>query len=109
MVTGVLPAPGEIGREREETGSRSVGLLWLIAAGSEEDGGPQAGFPENCIPTFENTLRHTFALLEVDPRYTKDGEIVWEYVSPIVPSPKYQGGIFKAHRTLKHTHHREGT
>jgi glycerophosphoryl diester phosphodiesterase len=35
-----------------------------------------AGYPENCIATFENTLRHTFAILEVDPRYTKDGAIV---------------------------------
>ncbi len=39
-------------------------------------GGPQKGFPENCIPTFEHTLQHTFAMLEVDPRYTKDGGIV---------------------------------
>lgn len=38
-------------------------------------GGSRAGYPENCIPTFEHTLRHTFALLEIDPRYTKDGEI----------------------------------
>jgi glycerophosphoryl diester phosphodiesterase len=39
-------------------------------------GGPAAGFPENCVATFEHTLQHTFALLEVDPRYTKDGAIV---------------------------------
>jgi glycerophosphoryl diester phosphodiesterase len=39
-------------------------------------GGPAAGFPENCLATFEHTLQHTFALLEVDPRYTKDGAIV---------------------------------
>ena len=39
-------------------------------------GGAAIGFPENCIATFEHTLEHTFALLEVDPRYTKDGEIV---------------------------------
>jgi glycerophosphoryl diester phosphodiesterase len=39
-------------------------------------GGPAAGLPENCLATFENTLQHTFALLEVDPRYTKDGAIV---------------------------------
>lgn len=43
---------------------------------SAHRGGPQAGFPENCLATFENTLRHTFAVLEIDPRYTKDGEIV---------------------------------
>lgn len=43
---------------------------------SAHRGGPAKGFPENCIPTFEHTLRHTFAILEVDPRFTKDGAIV---------------------------------
>ena len=39
-------------------------------------GGARPGFPENCVATFEDTIRHTFAILEVDPRYTKDGAIV---------------------------------
>jgi len=39
-------------------------------------GGPRKGFPENCVTTFENTLRHTPAMMEIDPRYTKDGSIV---------------------------------
>lgn len=39
-------------------------------------GGAGKGFPENCIPTFEHTLERTYALLEIDPRYTKDGEVV---------------------------------
>lgn len=43
---------------------------------SAHRGGPGVGFPENCIPTFEHTLEHTFAMLEIDPRYTKDGAIV---------------------------------
>lgn len=43
---------------------------------SAHRGGPQPGYPENCIATFENTLKHTFAILEVDPRYAKDGAIV---------------------------------
>jgi glycerophosphoryl diester phosphodiesterase len=43
---------------------------------SAHRGGATAGFPENCLATFEHTLRHTYALLEVDPRYTKDGQIV---------------------------------
>jgi glycerophosphoryl diester phosphodiesterase len=43
---------------------------------SAHRGGAAKGFPENCIATFEHTLRHTFAMLEVDPRYTKDGAIV---------------------------------
>ena len=43
---------------------------------SAHRGGPMKGFPENCIPTFEHTLQHTFAMLEIDPRRTKDGAIV---------------------------------
>jgi len=39
-------------------------------------GGARSGFPENAIETFENTLRHTWSNLEVDPRLTKDGVIV---------------------------------
>ena len=34
------------------------------------------GFPENSLATFSNTLQHTFSLMEIDPRYTKDGQIV---------------------------------
>lgn len=43
---------------------------------SAHRGGPRKGFPENCIETFENTLAHTPAILEIDPHYTKDGKIV---------------------------------
>ena len=43
---------------------------------SAHRGGPREGFPENCIATFANTLAHTPALLEIDPRYTKDSAIV---------------------------------
>ncbi len=43
---------------------------------SAHRGGPMEGFPENCIATFENTLKSTFAILEIDPHYTKDSAIV---------------------------------
>lgn len=43
---------------------------------SAHRGGAQLGFPENCIATFENTLKHGCAMLEIDPRLTKDGAIV---------------------------------
>jgi glycerophosphoryl diester phosphodiesterase len=43
---------------------------------SAHRGGSQPKFPENCIATFENTLKHTYAIMEIDPRYTKDGVIV---------------------------------
>lgn len=39
-------------------------------------GGSREGFPENCIETFENTLKNVYALIEVDPRYTKDSVMV---------------------------------
>ncbi len=43
---------------------------------SAHRGGPKVGLPENCIATFEDTLAHTFSMLEIDPRLTKDGELV---------------------------------
>jgi glycerophosphoryl diester phosphodiesterase len=43
---------------------------------SAHRGGAIANHPENCLATFENTLRQTFAIMEVDPRYTRDGQIV---------------------------------
>ncbi|MBD2756073.1 glycerophosphodiester phosphodiesterase family protein [Spirosoma validum] len=39
-------------------------------------GGMIKGFPENSIATFENTLKHTPAFYETDPRLTKDSVIV---------------------------------
>jgi glycerophosphoryl diester phosphodiesterase len=39
-------------------------------------GGPERQLPENCTATFNNTLKHTYALLEIDPRYTKDSIII---------------------------------
>jgi glycerophosphoryl diester phosphodiesterase len=35
-------------------------------------GGMTAGFPENSIETFENTLKYVPAFFEIDPRLTKD-------------------------------------
>lgn len=43
---------------------------------SAHRGGAQSGFPENAIATFENTLKHAYAILEVDPRTTRDGALV---------------------------------
>lgn len=39
-------------------------------------GGATDGFPENCIETFERTLTQTFAMLEIDPRVTRDGQTI---------------------------------
>lgn len=43
---------------------------------SAHRGGAGPGWPENCLPTFEATLRHGWSMLEIDLRYTKDGVIV---------------------------------
>jgi glycerophosphoryl diester phosphodiesterase len=39
-------------------------------------GGTTKGYPENCIATFENTLKYTPAFFEIDPRLTKDGQVI---------------------------------
>lgn len=39
-------------------------------------GGTEQGFPENSIEAFENTLKHTPAFYEIDPRLTKDSVLV---------------------------------
>lgn len=43
---------------------------------SAHRGGAAAGFPENCIETFEHTLSHTYSILEIDLRRTRDGHFV---------------------------------
>ncbi|MEN6454718.1 MAG: glycerophosphodiester phosphodiesterase family protein [Prolixibacteraceae bacterium] len=43
---------------------------------SSHRGGPEKNLPENCIATFENTLKYTCSLMEIDPRYSKDSVIV---------------------------------
>lgn len=43
---------------------------------SSHRGGPKKGLPENCFATFENTLQHTWSLIELDPHFTKDSTIV---------------------------------
>jgi len=43
---------------------------------SAHRGGAGRGLPENCMATFEATVRHGWSLLEIDLRTTKDGVIV---------------------------------
>ena len=43
---------------------------------SAHRGGPIPGYPENCIATFENTIKYAYSMLEIDLRFSKDGEIV---------------------------------
>ncbi len=39
-------------------------------------GGARPGFPENCLETFADALKYGYCLFEIDPRLTKDGQIV---------------------------------
>lgn len=43
---------------------------------SSHRGGPGKGMPENCLATFENTLKQTWSIIELDPHYTKDSALV---------------------------------
>ena len=66
---------------------------------SAHRGGPQRKFPENCIATFENTLQHTFAIMEIDPRYTKDGVIIVHHDATLDRTTTGKGPV--AERTLQ--------
>jgi glycerophosphoryl diester phosphodiesterase len=56
-------------------------------------GGAQKGCPENCIATFENTLKQTFAVMEIDPRYTNDGAIVLNHDASLERTTTGKGRI----------------
>lgn len=70
--------------------------LPLVSA--HRGGGAMKGYPENGIATFEQTLRHTYALIEIDPRYTKDGAIVIHHDSTLNRTTTGAGMV--AERTL---------
>jgi glycerophosphoryl diester phosphodiesterase len=78
--TQASAAPGKLFRIDPKTPEGLRELLAYSAEGtplvSAHRGGPMAGYPENCIATFEHTLAYGFAMLEIDPRYAKDGAIV---------------------------------
>ena len=57
----------------QELFRRTAEPLPLVSA---HRGGAGKGLPENSLPTFKTTLRHTYAIMEVDPRYTRDRAIV---------------------------------
>ena len=43
---------------------------------SSHRGGPENHLCENSIATFENTLDHTYSMMEIDPHWTKDSILV---------------------------------
>jgi glycerophosphoryl diester phosphodiesterase len=65
-------------------------VLPLVSA---HRGGAQINFPENCISTFENTLKHSFAIMECDPRYTKDSLIVIHHDPTLERTTNGQGNL----------------
>lgn len=66
---------------------------------SAHRGGARPGFPENCLATFERTLQHTFAIMEIDPRYAKDGAIVVHHDPTLERTTTGTGRV--AERTLR--------
>jgi glycerophosphoryl diester phosphodiesterase len=66
---------------------------------SAHRGGAKPGYPENCIATFENTLRHTYAIMEIDPRYTKDRQIVLHHDATLERTTTGRGCVTE--RTLQ--------
>ena len=66
---------------------------------SSHRGGAGPGFPENCIATFENTIRHTYSVLEIDLRYSKDGQLVLHHDPTLERTTTGTGPV--ADRTLQ--------
>lgn len=60
---------------------------------SAHRGGPMPGFPENCIETFENTLRYTPAILECDVRRTSDNVLVMMHDDTIDRTTNGRGNV----------------
>jgi glycerophosphoryl diester phosphodiesterase len=77
-------------QELQELFLHTDGALPFVSA---HRGGPQKEFPENCIETFEHTLQHAFATLEVDPRYTKDGAIVLHHDATLERTTTGRGAV----------------
>ncbi|WP_182870927.1 glycerophosphodiester phosphodiesterase family protein [Stieleria mannarensis] len=64
-----MGSPKELRKLFRYTGDR----LPIVSA---HRGGAGPGLPENCIATFAETLKHGYAMLEIDPRVTRDGQVV---------------------------------
>lgn len=97
LLGGEPAAPARLYRLDPQT---PEGLQQLLGAGggalpivSGHRGGAWQGFPENCIATFERTLAQTYAMLELDPRYTKDGAIVMHHDPTLERTTTGQGRV----------------
>lgn len=60
---------------------------------SSHRGGPEKNLPENCIATFANTLKHTWSIMEIDPRYTKDSAMILHHDPTLQRTTTGQGRV----------------
>ncbi|MCA9128392.1 MAG: glycerophosphodiester phosphodiesterase family protein [Planctomycetales bacterium] len=81
--TSANAASAPVSSQYQIDAASANGLRELLHYGAElppvvsaHRGGAGPGLPENCIATFEQTLAHGYAMLEVDPRLTRDGVVV---------------------------------
>jgi arabinan endo-1,5-alpha-L-arabinosidase len=65
---------------------------------SAHRGGAGDRLPENCLATFQATIDAGFAMIEVDPRYTADGQIVLHHDATLDRTTTGSGKV--ADRTL---------
>ena len=56
-------------------------------------GGMDDGYPENCIESFEHTLRHMPSFFEIDPRMTKDSVMVLMHDSTLERTTTGEGRV----------------
>lgn len=56
-------------------------------------GGMAEGYPENCIESFEHTLRHMPSFFEIDPRMTRDSVIVLMHDSTLERTTTGEGRV----------------
>lgn len=101
-VPGAQPSPGLYTVDARTP----QGLQELFAPGgdalplvSAHRGGVAQGLPENCLATFEQTLRHCWSMLEIDPRYTKDHVLVLNHDPTLERTTSGSGRV--ADRTLE--------
>ncbi len=60
---------------------------------SAHRGGPVNGYPENCIETFENTLRRSCSIIECDIRKTKDNHLIMMHDHTLDRTTTGQGNV----------------
>lgn len=60
---------------------------------SAHRGGALPGFPENSMATYENTLLKTYAIIELDPRYTKDSAMVIHHDPTLTRTTEGKGNV----------------